>query len=405
MKKASIILIFLLAGMCVCTSAFAFDFGGTLDNSSKLSTNAFETFGLSQTDSLGLWFRAALNNTGTIYFATEGTAQVEYDADDITALTDGDATWLLDVNLFKLTTIAKPSIGTLQINWGRFFVSDVTGVILSQNSDGMQAVFASERFSLGAYIGYTGILNAKAVSMVYELTAGDDDITGTYPNANYNADALYELASPFIVTGANLSLPYVLFNQTVSAEFYAMIGSGNDRGSNKDIDRYYATLAFNGPIVQNLFYTLSSTLGFVKDRSGAGNLTQATLSYYIPEVKNTALTFSATYASGKNGGIQPFYTFTRNEASYAYTAHLYSGILKAGISASIKPFAALYVAAGADVVCDCAADFGYSGFEWAATMRYQLFSDVLVGLSANQFIAKDKDLNSMVLALNASISF
>jgi hypothetical protein len=52
-----------------------------------------------------------------------------------------------------------------------------------------------------------------------------------------------------------------------------------------------------------------------------------------------------------------------------------------------------------------AESFAYDGFEWALNAKYQLFTDLQLGISVLQYYDVDKYDNNSVLTLNAVIAF
>ena len=68
---------------------------------------------------------------------------------------------LLDLGLFKLGGVFKLGENLLQLNLGRFYTSDVTGIIMTQTADGVQGAFTSSMFKASLYAAYTGLTNAR----------------------------------------------------------------------------------------------------------------------------------------------------------------------------------------------------------------------------------------------------
>ena len=190
----------------------------------------------------------------------------------------------------------------------------------------------------------------------------------------------------------------------------AQTKNGKDyENDNEKDNRFYITATLNGPIIQNLFYTFTSTLGIFKtadsDDTDIGNMTQGTVSYYFPDFNSASVSFNALYASGEQGPFKAFKGFSEMSASYALTAHQYSSIVKAGVSASMKPLSVLYVGTGFDVVFDCLEKFEYSGFQFAGNAKWQVFSDLQLGAALSAFIGKEKENSKYEISLNGTISF
>ena len=374
-------------------SAFAVDFGGSLDNNTKLSTISFDSWSLLQQDGLTAWLKVPFNNEGSLYFATEGTMLVSYNIPDLSNASAYTFDFLLDLSLFKLAGVFNIGNNVLQLNVGRFYLSDVTGIVLSQTADGLQLGFTSDYFKASVYGGYTGLTNAMFGTM-------NDDTTTT--SFNPDASNIYCFNSPYIVTGATIAAPYLFANQTIGAEFYGMFGSVGPNGGNSGYNRTYITLFMNGPIVKNLFYTLSSTLAF---NNGPTNLTMGTLSYY-PKFKSSSITLNAIYASGDSGSLKAFSGFTSSAATYAFSAPNYTSLIKVGLRGSLKPLESLYTAVGSDVIFDTGSESGFRGVQWDANLKYQILTDIQVSLIVKQYFDfKNNSDNNTSFTLNASLAF
>ncbi len=383
-RKIFAAIIFSMAG---AISLGALDFGGTFFNTSRVYTNDWDPVGLSQQDGLTAWLKTPLSQDGKIYLATEGTALFKFLVSDLSNFGGGKPAFYLDLGLLKIGYLLNVGDNLLQINAGRFFMDDLSGLVFSQTADGASVSFTANRFVASAFAAYTGLTSAHFVSMT-------DDVAVT-------TSSIYYCSSPFIVAGAGVSLPYLFANQTLGAEFVAAIGVNGPAGSNSGEVRPYATLTLNGPIVTGLFYDFSTTFGF---KGGVSNLSSLKLSYY-PAVMDSAVNLSLLYASGANGGIKAFKGITKNSASYAYSDPDLTGIFKVGLSGSIKPLEKLYVGLETGLDFDMSESFKYGGFEWAANAKYQFFTDLQLGISVLQYYDVDKYDNNSVLTLNVVMAF
>ncbi|MBR6155307.1 MAG: hypothetical protein IKQ43_12810 [Treponema sp.] len=381
-----------LACLGLSATVFAVDFGGSLDNYTKLSTSNFENWGISQQDGLTAWLKIPFNQQGSLYLATEGTLFYRYNLPDFSNTSKYTSDFMVDIGLFKLGGVFNIRDNLLQLNLGRFYLTDVTGLVLSQTADGAQGVFTSDTFKASVYVAYTGFTNALFGTM------------NNGPTSTFVPDykKVYCFNSPYIVTGATISAPYLFANQTIGAEVYGMFGTGGLRGSNSGYNRGYATVFMNGPIVKNLFYTLTTTLAF---NNGVSNLTIGTITYY-PDFKSASISLNAIYASGETGGIKAFKAFSSNVATYARNQPEYTNMLKFGLRGSIKPIDSLYTSVGTDVVFDSGKDFGFRGVQWDASVKYQIFTDLQLAFVAKQFFDVKKDTNNNTsFSINASLAF
>ncbi|MBP5358750.1 MAG: hypothetical protein J6Y69_06160 [Treponema sp.] len=386
-KLATILSLGLLAA-----SVHAVDFGGALENNTRLGTPDFSRWELSQQDSLTGWLKVPFNNEGTLYFATEGNLYFNYNKMDLSNSSSSTTDFLLDIGLFKFGGVFNIGNNILQLNVGRFYTSDVTGIIMTQTADGVQGAFTSSMFKASLYAAYTGLTNAMF------------GIINDGPSSTFlpDYDKLYCFNSPYIVTGATFSAPNLFANQTIGLEFFGMFGTKGINCSNAGYNRTYLTLFMNGPIAKNLFYTLTSSLAF---NGGIANLSVAELSYY-PNFMSASIVFNATYASGETGSIKAFESFSSNSATYAYSLPEYTNLLKFGLRGSLKPLDSLYTTLGTDLVLDSGSDFGFRGIQWDAGVKYQIFTDLQAGFTAKQFIDFKNDANNNIsFALNVRLAF
>ncbi|MBO5607660.1 MAG: hypothetical protein J5930_07145 [Treponema sp.] len=381
----------LVLALCTVASAFAIDFGGTFNNGTRLYTNDFSPMSFSQQDGITAWVRQPFNNSINLYLAAEGTALFRYSVSDMNKFNSSTFVWCLDLSLLKAGFRFDFGENQLRVSAGRFFVSDVTGLIVGQNLDGAQAVFDAGFLQAGVYAGYSGLTNSQFATIL-------NSSSSTYKN---RSSYLYNFNSPYVVTGGSVRFPYLFANQTLTAEVLFAIGTAGPNGSNAGDNRIYATAGLNGPIVKDLFYTFSTTLGI---DNGVNNMTDLSVTYYPPFLSSSA-TFSAVYASGDNGFMKPFRGFTSMQSTYSYSAPEYTGLLKMGVSGTIKPLQGLLAGVGFDVVMDCASGFAYSGVQWNANVQYRLFTDVVFGLDVSQYWGASEKQNSTSFKLNAAISF
>ena len=371
--------------------SFAFDFGGTVNDTTKYSGTGTSNLTLDQKNAATLWARTPFNNAGTLYLAAEGTAQWNYVQNTNSTIWSADCTLFKFGGIFNISTNSK-----FLLSVGRYPVTDATGLIFTQASDGILANLNMQRFTMSVYGGYTGLLNAQNIT---ELNASDSAYT-------YDSTKVYDFAAPYAVGGLTFTAPYLFANQTLGVQFYGFFGvPGIDDTTTSGYNRLYGTLSLNGPLASSVFYTLTSTIGTNDMFKTFGNLSQVQLGWY-PSFKSSSISVKCVYASGKNGVLSPFVGFTSNSATVSVTAPQYTGLMMAGLSASIKPVAPLYISAGADCVFACPDDsFAYSGFQYNTTIRYQVMTDVQMTVLVNQYFAKDEADNKLTLTAKAVISF
>ena len=368
-----------------------------LTNDSKfLNAEKDGSLKLDQKNGINLWFRNPVSQDGSSYIAGEGSFLFEKDM----RIEDSEKQLKLyaDLNLLKLVAKKELESGNLVFSAGRFYNSDLSGLVYTQNGDGvkLEASLSSVEFSV--FGAYTGLLNAKNITIL----GNDTDLTD-------KEKTVYVMANKFAVGALTLSLPYFAANQTLSIEGFGALSLESTK-----FNRFYGTVALNGPLFTPVFYNISSTMGFAKydeEDMVKGNLTKGAISVY-PDFKSMSFSLNGLYASGKQGSFEAFQAFTSNTAVNSLKEDEYSGIALAGISASIKPVENFLFFAGADIVFDTLAgeeqkSIERSGLQYSAGFNWQVVSDVSLGANLSQFIGKDDyaDYNRTQFRITAAIAF
>lgn len=413
--------------ICVFSSSvFAFDFGGILSNDSSFQTFSEGKFYFDQKNSISLWARQNFNKAGENYFAVEGTYNFESDfeqknSDKFSNFLDLD---LLEINFTKTFYSSK-----VNFEVGRFYFYDLSGLIFTQNADGVKIDFQNNYFTASIYGSYTGLLNANKTKII-SATPKQFLINGELPAVEdsskiFIADSskIYDLNEKYAVADFSLSFPYFYANQTFFTEFL-----GAFRLENEKYNRIYATFGFDGPIYESLFYDLSSTFEFLnykyeenyengekvlKSENKIANLSKIALTYYL---KNASIELSGIYASGNQGLFSSFVGFSKNASTYSLQNFLYVGIIKTGISAKIKPLENILISANCDTIFNALSNnnkndnfnkIKYYGFEFAIDVIYQVKSDFQLGTNFCQFIDRNNsnEAKKSYINLHATLAF
>ena len=386
-----------ISALAIAQSVFALETGGLLTNDSKfLNAEKDGSLKLDQKNGINLWFRNPVSQDGSSYIAGEGSFLFEKDM----RIEDSEKQLKLyaDLNLLKLVAKKELESGNLVFSAGRFYNSDLSGLVYTQNGDGVKLEASLSGVEFSVFGAYTGLLNAKNITIL----GNDTDLTD-------KEKTVYVMANKFAVGALTLSLPYFAANQTLSIE-----GVGALSLESTKFNRFYGTVALNGPLFTPVFYNISSTMGFAKydeEDMVKGNLTKGAISVY-PDFKSMSFSLNGLYASGKQGSFEAFQGFTSNTAVNSLKEDEYSGIALAGISASIKPVENFLFFAGADVVFDTLAgeeqkSIERSGLQYSAGFNWQVVSDVSLGANLSQFIGKDDyaDYNRTQFRITAAIAF
>ncbi len=356
---------------------FAVDGGGSLSagfefDNTELSGLSVSNFKLS-TKATG-WVKVPVNKSSG--FSLEANwAFADYIYPDFSDYSYVSNT--IDIALAKYSTLFPLADGTLTLNAGRFSFSDATGKIFSQVNDGVFALYRKGFLELSAYGGYSGLLNAKNVTIFAD-------------NAAYDNSDVYALAPGYITGLLNFSLPNFKAGQTFGVQ---VLGFGCVKDSESASNRFYGSVFANGPIIKRLFYTFSFAYGSYssKTESTGGILTDASLAYY-PDFLSSSVSFNICYSSD---GFRPF-TFVGASID---SVSDYSDLMKIGISGTIKPVSQLLCSAGLDFfVSDC--------MQWQLVSKYQLFSDVSFSAKLGQVIPFAEDRAPYFMGtISSQISF
>ena len=386
-----------ISALAIAQSVFALETGGLLTNDSKfLNAEKDGSLKLDQKNGINLWFRNPVSQDGSSYIAGEGSFLFEKDM----RIEDSEKQLKLyaDLNLLKLVAKKELESGNLVFSAGRFYNSDLSGLVYTQNGDGVKLEASLSGVEFSVFGAYTGLLNAKNITIL----GNDTDLTD-------KEKTVYVMANKFAVGALTLSLPYFAANQTLSIEGFGALSLESTK-----FNRFYGTVALNGPLFTPVFYNISSTMGFAKydeEDMVKGNLTKGAISVY-PDFKSMSFSLNGLYASGKQGSFEAFQGFTSNTAVNSLKEDEYSGIALAGISASIKPVESFLFFAGADIVFDTLAgeeqkSIERSGLQYSAGFNWQVVSDVSLGANLSQFIGKDDyaDYNRTQFRITAAIAF
>ena len=365
----------------------AVDFGGYINNNSKMTGSSFSNLYLDQTDQGGVWIRVPFDNASKHYLAAEAFVQYEYLSNSQSSILTADCNLLKYNGLFNLG-----SIGKLNVQAGRFFMSDATGLVLRQTNDGALLTFKFPYVSANFYGGYTGLLNAQNVTIL-------NSDSSTY---SFNANLPYALQAPYVTALASVSSPFLFLNQTLSLQLMGFIGAGQ---GTTGYNRYYATVKINGPLASFVYYTMDTTFSTQDNFASFSNLSNVSVNFYIPFM-SAEIALKGTYASGNNGFLKAFKGFTSITATYAIDEPEYSGLIKGGLSLAMRPLSSIYLGGGANAVFKCPdAEITYGGMEWFANATYQLFADLQLGLSASQYISADGKSDKTNLTVKAVMAF
>lgn len=394
MKKYFAVILFSVFSVFAFSAELSFFLGDNTDL--KFDGEEYKEPRLKQSEAFSALAKIPFNKKGTTFLFLEASLSHSYEK-IFGDHENSENEFIADLNVLKFSSIMECSAGKFFLDAGRLFLSDLSQSVFAQSLDGASAQFSASWLDVSAFGGYTGLLNLKNISIMnsigYEWTPDDENV-------------FYDFCAPYIAGGVKISFPYLLFNQTISLEGLGFWDTEGPADSPKDEDnRFYGTLRLDGPLAPMLFYGLSGTASST-DFSDFGFLGRANISLF-PDFKSSSVTLSASYASGDRGPFVPFIGFTQITACLSADEPIYSGISKAGLSASIVPIDKLYCAVGGDAVFLDRDDnaFDYYGFQVYGNAKYYLFSDLALTLFASHFSGDSSDSSRTEIALNAVISF
>ena len=404
-KIFSITAITALVSLPIC----AFDFGFLIDGTEKAYTDDLSSISGSEgwTNELISTFTAnaksSLNQAGTQKIAAEGNFTYKLTND---LLGESNDLKTADLTLLKYTGLFQKEKKKSVLSLGRFFVADSTGLVLSLLNDGVMYQYLSNKVNASLYAGWTGLTNAQNTSILSRNYTEDDDADDVFM---LDAEKVYYFNDSYALSSVSLSLPYLFFNQTLTLEGIALIGTKGINGDNSGNWRAFGTLSLNGPLAASLFYKLYTCFEKEKDMDIA-NLSSLYFDYYTT-YKGLSFSFGGVYASGEDGAFASFKGISSQTAFQANGDTQYSGLIKGGISASIKPIDALFCKLGSDVVFKDRAkeesesqELKYHGVQVYGAVSYQIFTDLKTSLSVSDYFAEDKADNKLLGTLSLTLA-
>ena len=339
MKKI-ILSIFILS---VSISVFAFNFGGILSTTSYVQ-DSVSNLSFNQYVETSLWMRANFGKNTTlsadIFYSFNG------DFANKSELNVGKTSSFLnklDISSLKLISKFYLKSGTIDLSLGRFLINDFSGSVFAQKLDALALGFVNQSFVLKFYTGYTGLLNYYTVSMYS-------------PKFIPEANPIYTFATPYIVANVSAKFPVLFASQNLGIELYTAIDAKNFE--------YTSTYQFN--------------LGSYPEKHSWGNLTKAEISWFTG-IYSLILSANVLYVSDSFTPISTVDVLTDGSNL--------DSVFKTGFLASIKPIESLFLSLGSDFVFDVTDNNNvqnYKGFQYSALVRYELFDDVLLNVSASQ---------------------
>ncbi len=367
----------------VCTPLFSLEWGGVFTNNSSVNTGDLKQYGVDQSDSLFLWLSCPVTKDNRISFIVESMYRFNYLLTSDKSLVLND----IDIDLCKLQGDYILGPGLLSFSAGRFYVHDLTSVLLAQLIDGGEVSYDMDWFVADFVCAYTGLLNCISVKMLNE-----DGISA--PRTNN----IYSLNFPYLILKLNLGFPIIFGNQSVAVEGLALYDFSNAKKN-----RYYADVALSGPITNKFFYKVASSFGTF-DFDKVMNYTS--VDFYFYDDDNVGLIIGGEYASGDYGKFTSFRGITSRRAFNSYYYPETTNLLVPNVGISFQGEKIYTELRGKSDVTYIDNKFNFEGVEADFALTYVVYSDLQFNLSAfGYYDFIDQTNNNFALILNFALLF
>lgn len=371
----------ILSGILACLLApvFAFTWNGVVDNTSKLSSNDdLSALTLEQSNGVHLSINAPFNTTGTLKFVAEGSFKYKLTS-NFDAKTS-DLKMIANCDLFKFSGKWNIGKGIVALDLGRFMISDISGNVFAQKSDGLSLSYDALKFRVGAYAGYTGLQNRLDLTM---LNNPQDD-------ANF-----YALTAGYVPVMVNFTYKTLFETQTLGIQGEAFIPVANIEDKTKYA---YGTLMLNGPIGVIGAYTLKGTVGLsdFKNLMIDGGLD---FNFYI--ANKAIMVAGGEFVSFEKDSLHYFTPITTRTIT---TDPFFAGGILPKISFIYAQSNVLTSVTGKGVI-QMGDETKFHGVDVTASLICNVFSDLQVGCDLGAFVAVDKDVKEAIKASKSNVYY
>lgn len=433
----------------------ALDWGGSIS-----TTNSFDGEDLSNSQRLQLYLNYGL---GAQWSFVGQAGAVISPTDDVLFAADIEKLYFQRDRVFTEDAAQPLGLIGLTTRYGRYTVSEPTGLVMSHDIDGVGVRIAYRSFDLALDAGYTGLLNKEFsrlnMSLRDSADATDSDVYFGPPRFLGQVRA----AMPELVLGQNLSVALVV--QEDLRDPTAVVQTGQEPADIVDagglLDTQYAILQVDGPVrpVAGLFYSAAYVLNTGRMLSAVdddaaltgtsyqyqpilAHMASGTVRYFLANffssVASATVTFASgdsdfeTFAEGNTAGNATMFTAVTPGSSGIVFGMQPGNSLVTELSYALQPLSGGSIAAlrtlqpelrvlsffrpsgeGAVSVSDvdAATSGAYLGTEVDVAVRLRPFSDLGVGVSAGFLFANEDvlvasaDAFQYVVRLDASLSF
>lgn len=393
LKKLAVLVCSVLV---LCSASFASEWGGLVSSRFSPVIPSFaeitgDSLSFQQSNDIYVWMNSAINTKKTLFFDVE----LKYEFGWNYASSKESFFHFLDADLLKFS--GQTEIGETSLSFAlvRFPVSDSTGVVFSQLSDGILATAEWPLVTLSGYAGYTGLLN-----MLDSSGASNVSMIGKDGAVETSSLSFYAPAHPYIPVNLSVQFPAVFGNHTLSLQTNAFFDTKDD------FNRYYANLLMTGPLANSFYYTAATTFGSVNFLNVAN---YTSLNFVLFPSANVAVTFGGEYASG-DGQLffSKFTGFTSRVAYNSFQQPQTSGIIIPMAGVTFTAGESFYTGiTGKFVMVMPGTTIEKTAAEVATDLIYNLFSDLQLGLNVNWYfpVGESEDSQKFSASLNVGLSF
>ena len=387
--KTKVLILSLILATIVLAGASAFDWGGTIDNSTSITYAGSDQWLLEVKPAL--WFTSPIGPS--LEFTAQGSYTFSYTNPD-------SIEHILDVDLLHLQgafLLGPAQSSQLTFRAGRFHSSDMTGFVLDDNLDGIELGWLTGVSNTIISVGYTGLqLDPVSTISVSQADETDGD----------------RWAPPRLIGSLQAQFPEIFVRQDLLA---SLMFQQDLRPEGSKISTQYFGLGIGGPIASSLYHSTFACIGTGTALSDPvlSFLSGFTLRYFIEEALTSKIELNLLFASGDEDFLSVpqgyyegntldranvFVPISRQQLAVAFSPRLGNlVILDAGYSlkpaenlqTSLKGILFLRPTTGPIMDArevDSASDSKYLGTEIDGTVNFRPFSDLGASLSLGVFL-------------------
>ncbi len=381
MKHARIAALTALLAFGLPTVSRAIDFGAELKNVAGYQHAVDGDWYTEHRASV--WITAPIGSGDGNSFAFEGSFNAEK------PFLSDDFSYYLNVDLFRFTLEpVKNDSSQINVDLGRFPVTDLTGIIFNQAIDGAEFRGSFEFGNMSIIAGYTGFLNARGTAAV--MSADD--------YADLSTDDVYALGAKRAVAKATFHFPEFFGPMDF---FVEGLGQFDLRDmvdtAGETVHTAYGTVMVSGPVTDTIFLTATGTFQTgIKEttQTYSENAAAASVRVDVFPLPNNRFFGSLLYTTAEGSVLTTFLPITEQTSGVMYGSG-YTNLIKASAGWYYNPFKYLNF----DVIGNIFFRSGevslqdglYSATELNAGATFRATSDLNIRFSGTVLIPNEMD--------------